>query len=159
MVDIRRVGGAIGHILVRGIEVSLAVLLIFSVWALGELPTGSSAPEQTGTFVWAFLFSWGFATVLLVVVTGIHLIILGYRRRSAEDPSPLRRPLRRVASEIVLGAAIVVAAPPLDLSTRSMLFMIPAVLAWTVLIHFTVDLVQFGRSTFGASHDSGDLNH
>lgn len=149
MVELRRIGRRLGQLLVRGIQSVTALLLLLSLWALGGVPSGPNAPEQAGTFVWAFLFSWGFATFVLVVLVGVHLLVNGYRSWAAEDPRSLRRPIRRLAIESIIGAAIVMSTPSLRPSGGGIVFAAPAALAWTVLIHHAIDTFRYARQRVG----------
>lgn len=151
MVDLRRVGVALGRLFVRCVEAGLAALVVISVWALADLQrsTGPDPPEQAGTFAWAFLFAWFFATVGLVVLVGVHLLVGGHRSWSASGNRSLRRPLGRLLAEAAVGTAVVVAAPPLVPSVGAVVFGAPAALAWAVLVHVVVDAVRSGRSLLG----------
>lgn len=146
MEDVQRFARILGQIIVRAVQVFLAILLLFSFWAFGDLPSGPDAPEQAGTLGWALIFAAGFATLFLVVIVVGHFLFKAYRAWSSEQDQRHWWSVGRLAVEIVLGVAIVAVLPPLDLSGVGLLLLAPAALAWAVLIHYTIETLQLSRA-------------
>lgn len=143
MVDLRRLGGVLGGFLTRVVQSGLAILVLLSLWLMGEIPSGPNAPEQAGTFTWAFLFSWGFASAFLLTIIVGHILFRSHRMWSAGAFSELRSSASRIATESILGLLIM--GFQITSTEVSPVLAAPALIAWTVLIHHSVGLIQFSR--------------
>lgn len=148
MVDLRGLVGALWKFLIRAVQSVLAAGVLLSLRLLQEVPSGPNAPEQAGTFVWAFLFSWGFATAVLLIILVCHILFNSYRTWSAGNGSKLRSSAVRIGAESTLG--LLITGIQVTSSETSLVLAAPAVAAWTVLIHHGIGVIQFSRGAVQA---------
>lgn len=154
MVDLRQAARVIGRGAVGGLEVLLAMAVLGNFWLFADLPSGPGAPEQAGTFTWAFLFVWAVTAISLVAVVLGHLLVNGYQRWARSGAPRLRRPAGRLGLELALGAGFGWLVSPLGAGEGSLVLLAPAGLAWSVLIHYAVDAVRFGLNASGTARDA-----
>lgn len=147
MVDLGRVGRRLWWLLVRSVEIVLALVVLVAVLVLGDLPTGPDAPEQTATISIPFLVVWGLTTVLLLALVGVRALFEG-SRLVGDDPGALRRRAGRAAAETLFGfvAVATLELVPVAAGGFATVLAATAAVAWAVVVHHFVDALLFGWS-------------
>lgn len=155
MVDLKRVGLALGWLLLRGVEAVLALGTLLTVWLLVDFAAmpDTGNPEAAATIGFALLFGWVTAAGLLALVAGGHALVGGLRMASNDGFDAVVDSLPRLAVETLVALGLFAVVPFGNVFSGGFLALVGGsfVLGVMVLFHVTADVVLAGRSVLDSS--------
>lgn len=140
-----------GSVLVSGLEVLLALAMLFSVWILLDVQAGVESGaydrEAASGFVIGFFALWLLASLGMVAVAGSHAVVRSILVADDDGPGALRDGLVRVGVELLLSFVLYVGVvgTGAPFGAFSLVLGATAVVAIGLLVHVAVDAVRFAR--------------